>query len=735
MEPTPVSPPRGAEEVDLAGVDLVDVEIFQRHLYAIASEMGLIMIRTSGDPTISEAVDFSTFMADAQGEIISYSGYLTWHFGPARQTVRHLLNVIPRAEIRPGDGFICNDPFTGGVCHQPDIAIVRPIFYGGDLIAWCWAMAHVLDVGGMAPGGFAPGARECYAEALRFPGIKFISEGKVLDDIVRLIESNFRVPQRNLNDIRSFIAANNVCNVRLQALLAEYGAEKFHQYNAIGKVLSERAVRKRITSLPDGVRRASAFVEHNSHVNDLYEIKLELTVDGDEMKLDLTGSHEQTDGFINMTLGATTAIALTPMLISLAPDVPINEGAIRAFEVIAPEGTIVNAVMPAPCSSGHVEAGLRLSRLVMTELAELQAASSDPFVREHALAPFGEGFSGEVFYAPNEQGEFLPFLDQNGLGVGGGAHPHMDGMDSATNLCQLQASLPDCEIYEMQYPVLYLWRRLKGGSGGAGASRGGQGVEYAFIPWHTVGGVVNVFTNSWQLPSPGVFGGYPGGTCGFRHITGANAEARVRDGEALLSMEEIGGDVEELEPKMLGKPTMPGDAVVVRCGGGGGYGDPLERDPEAVARDVADGYIPHRTVMPAYGVALDAQGRVDAEATAAARERRRAERRRWARPKEYTGSAPPSDERRPVHPSIARSDGDGPGVYVCVRCETPLAPGDEDYREFLCTRRGPAAARLMADLGAEIVARDGVDLVERACPGCGTMLAVDIVVEDRAIHA
>lgn len=725
-----VAPPASAESVDLTGVDLVDVEIFQRQLYSIASEMGLIMIRTSGDPTISEAVDFSTFIADAAGEIISFSGYMTWHFGPARQTVRHLLDVIPAEEIRPGDAFICNDPHTTGACHAPDIGIVRPIFYEGELIAWCWSEAHVLDIGGMAPGGFAPAATECYAEGLRFPGIKIVSEGKVIDDIVRLIEANFRVPQRNLNDLRCFIAACNVCDERLQDILAEYGPEKFKEYNEIGKVLSERAMRKRIAGLPDGVRRASAYVEHNGHANDLYEIRLELTVDGEDVTIDLTGTSPQTDGFVNMSLGSTIAVAITPMLVTLAPDVPINEGAIRAFEVIAPEGTIVNPVMPAPCGAGHIESGLRLSRLVMGELAELQAASADPFVREHAMSPFSEAFSGGVFYAPNDDGEFLPFLDLHGNGSGGGAHAHMDGMDAAANLTQLQAALPDAEIYELQYPILYLWRRLHVGSGGAGAQRGGQGIEYAFIPWRTVGGVENAFTNSSQLPPPGSFGGYPGGTCGFRQVHGANAEVRVRDGEALLTMEEIGGQVEEYEAKTMGKPTVPGDVIVTRVGGGGGFGDPLDRDPDAVAQDFADGYIPERALRAAYGVVLDVDGGVDAVATAAARDAIRADRMSWPRPRSYDAAVPSGARRRPVQPSLLLSEGDdGPGAYSCAHCQTALAPGDEDYREYLCSRRGNAAAR-MAELGAEIVARDGVDLVERACPGCGSMVTVDLAVED-----
>jgi N-methylhydantoinase B len=158
-------------------VDPVTVEIFSKAIENIAHEMGVVMMRASGSPVIAEAVDFSTFIADAEGDILCYAGYITIYLGTARQAVKHILATVPRENIRPGDLFICNDPFTTGNAHQVDVGVVRPLFIGDEIVAWCWAEAHVNDFGGFAPGSMAPMATETYGEALRLPGVKLVSEG------------------------------------------------------------------------------------------------------------------------------------------------------------------------------------------------------------------------------------------------------------------------------------------------------------------------------------------------------------------------------------------------------------------------------------------------------------------------------------------------------------------------------------------------------------------------------
>jgi N-methylhydantoinase B len=702
-------------------VDPVDAEIFQRRLFSIANEMGLIMIRTTGDPVIAEAVDFSTFVSDARGEIIAYSSYSAWHLGPARQTVRHLLATYGPDEIRRGDAFICNDPHTTGALHPPDVGVVRPIFAGERLIAWCWSEAHVADVGGMSPGGFAPDASESYQEGLRFPGIKIASEGVLIDDIVRLLRTNFRVADQTINNIRCFLAACNVCDTRLQEVLAQYGVELFERYNELNKDLSERAVRSRIATIGDGTYTAVDFVEHHR----LYELRCTATVAGDRMTLDFTGTSPQADRFINQSLGATVAVAVTPMLFCLAPDVPINEGAVRAFDLIVPPATILNPVEPAPVSSGHMETGMRASKVVAKVLADMQAASTDPNVRDHTLAPCQECFSGLLFYAPSAAGELIPFLDMNGGGGGLGAGALEDGLDVGGGLNQLEPAVPDIEVNEIFYPILYLWRRINLSSGGAGARRGGQGLDFAWTPWGTPGGSLSLFVASSQVPPPGVFGGFPGGTCGAEVLTGADVRDRFAEGAVPASLAEIGGTVEILDAKQT-VPLGPGDVVRLGEGGGGGFGDPLDRDPALVAADIGDGYIRAADGREAYGVVLNPDGAVDEPRTVQTRADRRAQRAAWPRTTAFSGTAPDGTVHH-LHETLSII-GDGDGAVFACRCGTALAPAGAELLDYLPFRREPLAARI-GELGTWVKPRAGVDLVESACPGCGTLLLTSVVVD------
>ncbi|GAF45512.1 hydantoinase B/oxoprolinase family protein [Rhodococcus wratislaviensis] len=609
--------------------DLVTVDIFAKALENIASEMGMVMMRSSGSPAIAEAVDFSTFIADPKGDIICYSGYIPFYLGPARQAVRHIVQTVPREQIRPGDMFICNDPFTTGSSHQMDIGVVRPIFAGDELIAWCWAEAHVADFGGIAPGGFAPMATETYGEALRLPGIKIVDQGELIDDIWRIIETNIRVPHMVLSDIRCFIAACNRCDDRMQALLERYGLSDFKRYVGISQDLAEEAVRKRIRSLPDGVYETEDFVEHNGHTNDLYKVHCKLTVDADRMIFDFSGSARQTDGFVNCSAPTTFGAVTTPLLMSLFCDLPINEGMLRPIELVTKPETVCDVRMPAPVSAGHMETGMRVMKVVTALMGQIQAQSDDPFVREHVMAPWQDSWNGSVFYAPDEGGQLAPFLDMHGGGSGGGGQAVADGMDVGGALGQPQNSVPDIEINELSYPVLYLWRRLNANSGGPGRYRGGDGLDLAWTPWLSEGGPVHVFVSCWQVPPPGMVGGYPGSSSGFDLVNGAHADAVLASGRIPTTLAELDGKVRALDAKHFGMVADIGDVLHMHAGGGGGYGDPLRREPTRVADDISAGIISVAAARAAYGVVLTSGGALDETATEAERARLRAERLDW----------------------------------------------------------------------------------------------------------
>jgi N-methylhydantoinase B len=669
-----------------ADVDLVELEIFSRAMDGIANEMGTVMMRTSGSPVVAEAVDFSTFIADDSGEIIAFAGYITLHVGPARQAVRYVLEQTPRDEIRPGDAFICNDTHTTGNAHQPDVGILRPVFLGDELVAWCWAEAHTYDVGGMSPGGFAPLATEVYAEALRFPGMKIVDRGTIIRDVWRLIETNVRIPALVLNDIRSLIAACNTANDRLGLLIEQYGLETFRRYNEIAKDLAEAALRSRVASVPDGTWTAVEHVEHNGHVNDLYPVSLVATVQGDQLTLDFRDSAPQTDGFVNCPQAVTLGAALTPLLMTMVPDVPINEGTIRAIEVLTTPGTICHAQMPAPTSSGHMETGLRVMKAVESVLADMQALSNDPFVREHVMATWHDCWPGGVFYAPLETGELVPFLDMHGGSGGGGAQLIADGQDVCSALCQPSSSLPDIEVNEFQFPVLYLWRRINAGSGGAGRLRGGQGIDLAWTPWYTPGGQEFVFASCWQVPPRGMQGGYPGSTSGFDVISGAGADRLLAAGSVPTSLGDLDAESTPLDGKHYGVGIAPGDVVRMHSGGGGGLGDPLDRDAQLVAADVLDGAISPENAGPVYGVSLTLEGEVDEPATAGLRAAARGERLSWT-----------------------------------------VDPLDSGFR-----MRVTQASDRLAALGGWSHPRAGVNIVERADAQTGSLISVAVQVDSDA---
>ena len=667
--------------------DPVSIEIFAKNLENIAHEMGLVMMRSSGSPVIAEAVDFSTFIADAHGDIICYAGYITIYLGTARQAVKHILATVPREQIRPGDMFICNDPFTTGNAHAVDVGVVRPIFASGpagpegepELIAWCWSEAHVNDFGGFAPGSMAPMATEAYGEALRLPGVKLVDQGRLVDDIWRIIETNIRVPELVLNDIRCFIAACNRCDDRMQDLIAHYGLDTFRRYVEVSKDLAEHAVRVRIADLPNGTYTAEEHVEHNGHTNDLYPLRCTLTVGDDTLRFDFSDSAPQTNGFVNCSAPMTLGCVASPLLITLLPDLPINQGTLRPIEVITKPGTICDARMPAPVSSGHLETGFRVCKLVTRLLADIQGASANPFLREHVMAPFQDSWNASFFYAPDEHGELVPFPDMNGGGSGAGAQAVADGMDVSGMLAQPQNSIPDIEINELGYPVLYLWRKLNTNSGGPGRYRGGDGLDLAWTPWHTAGGQEHVMAACWQVPPAGVFGGYPGSSSGFTLVSGAGVDTALARGQVPATLDELAAPPRRLDGKQFGLTVLPGDVVNLRAGGGGGYGDPLDREPAQVAADVRAGIVSARAASASYGVELGPDGAADPAATAVRREEVRAGRRDWAHEGDYL------------------------------------------------VRRSPAAASL-TERDQWCQHRDGVELVEYADPDTAAMLRTEIVV-------
>lgn len=701
--------------------DPVLAEVIGNRLFNITLEMASTLIRTSGSPVLTEAKDFSTAVFDRKKEHVGFSGYVIGHIGSSLEGVRAVDREYGE-DLHPYDHFICNDPYTSGAIHQGDVGIISPLFWRDEPVGWAFSNAHVLDVGGMSPGGWAPVAFDCYGEALRFPAVRIVREGKFIRDIERLLVHNVRLPIV-LNDIRSLVAANNAAQSRLQVLLDEYGLGTYEAYCERNKDLTEEVIRGRIASIPDGVYEAVDWVEYDGHgVDGLWKIRLRLIVSGSDIVLDFTDTDPQCTGFANAGYGAIAGLVGATVMLALAWDTPINAGIYRPVRLVLPEpGTVLNPVVPAPVSCGHMEGASKAGRTVTETLGKAMSLSEDPVLRSRAAASGVNAWPGNSWAGLSQYGEYTAFAVMDCGSGGMGAQTVIDGLDVSSYEGQLDNGIPDVEINEGYYPMLYLWRRLNASSGGPGINRGGLGLDFAWAP-HGTDVLLGTLENAMAaVPSRGMLGGYPGATHFFNVVRGTSIQEALAAATRLPQVvDELGGSEETLINHVAGVPLPATDVFHQITGGGAGIGDPLLRRPERVAADVREGYVSVEQARAAYGVVCSAAGGLDAKAT----ERERAAIRRDRLGREPEREARVADEWLPA---LTLSD----GVLLCSRCDQELGPATGNWKRHGVHRSSEAAARL-AELGIRIKRRSDPAMIlhEWACPGCGTMLETNLYPED-----
>ncbi|MFC5731558.1 MULTISPECIES: hydantoinase B/oxoprolinase family protein [Nocardioides] len=705
--------------------DPVTLEVIRMRLDNIVEEMGIAMIRSSGSPVITEARDYNTALFDAEGRIYSYSDAVQLHIGSGGVAVRNLIATVGPNEIKPGDSFISNDPHTAGSSHPPDTTVISPIFLGKELVGFAQSQAHLVDVGGMAPGGFAPSATDCFGEALRLPpGVKIYDQGEPVESVRRLIANNVRVPVLHWNDVRSMVAANNTGIRRFLETIEEFGHETFASYTALSFELAEQLLRDRIRHIPNGVFESEDWVEGNGHDDVLYRVACKMTVADDSITFDFEGSSPQTDGFVNCSYGALVGSIASAVVPILGWDVPFNEGVMTAFEILAPEGSIVNPVVPAPISNGHLTAGVRATRLVTRLLNQACVTSDNATVRQRAQGEWGDSWTGGISSGIREDnGEFFVWFNMDGGGMGTGAQIVRDGHDAAGLLTQIGNMLPDVEMNEMIYPALYLWKRLATDSSGHGASRGGMGLDYAWVPWGVEEAAETLFCPTAAVPPWGFAGGLPAGGSGFEFLRGTNAKDLIACG-TYPTPENIQAESTELQdPNAQGVLLHGKDVFHSWLGGGGGFGDPLLRDPALVVQDVQDDFVTAAHAEQIYGVVLnDSDVGYDAEATSVRRGEIRA-----VRLEAVNGATTPRDLVNPqpdlIEDSLVPHRADG-GEWRCPACDGGLGFGD-DWLQGTTSRTHDAHARL-SGLGVRLQKRtqenEKVRMDEHLCPGCGTLL-------------
>ncbi len=702
--------------------DPIIAEVIQNRLRNISLEMATTLIRTSGSPILSEAKDFCCAVFDRKIEHIGFSGYVIAHMGSSLEGVRAVARQYA-GDIHPGDAFILNDPYDGGAIHQGDVAIVAPLFWREQLVGWAFSNAHILDIGGMSPGGWAPVAWDCYGEALRLPPIRIVNRGQFIPDMVRLLVHNVRLPIV-INDVRSLVAALNVAQMRVADLLDIYGLDEYERYIEVNKDLCEQVVRGRIAALPDGVYEAYDWAEYDGHGDDrLYKIGLRLVVDGSDLLLDFTDTDAQSDGFINAGYGAMLGVVGSILLFALCYDMPANAGLFRPVRMqLPPPGTVLHPVLPAPVSCGHMEGASKAARAAAESFAKALGIATDPELRKRTFSLGVMSWPGNSWVGLSQFGSYTAFAVMDCGSGGMGAQTTIDGLDISSYEVQLGNGIPDVEINEGNYPMLYLWRRLNKGSGGPGFNRGGQGMDFAWTPWRTdalIGTLENAMSS---VPTRAMLGGYPGGTNFFNVVRGSAITERLANGKSLPhSVAELHSTETTLPNHTAGVPLNKGDVFHQITGGGAGLGEPLFRDPERVLADVIAGYVTVDAAKAAYGVVVDPERMaVDEQATAHAR--------REIRRQRLHGNEPASNvsaitEWRPA----LKLAGSGGEQIECGYCGVELARAGADWKVACSVSVAEASGRLAA-LGVRIRPRQepAIDLYEWSCPRCASLLETNL---------
>ncbi|MGH7833149.1 MAG: hydantoinase B/oxoprolinase family protein [Candidatus Binatia bacterium] len=576
-------------------VDPISFEILSHRLYQIAREMGTTLERVGGTVNTTQQKDYMAALYRANGDILSAAESMAMHVACAGFAVKRIIERFENdGGINPNDIFLLNDPYLAAV-HQSDVYMISPIHFQGRLVAWSATFVHVMDIGALSPGGNSPGATEIFHEGLRIPGVKLVEGSRLRRDLFDTIINMTRQPVMVGLDLKCEMAANHVAKSRMQEMYAQYGPELIDAVSAEMIRYAEVVLKRRISEIPDGKWTDKGTIE----AGESWDVCLKLEKTGDHLLFDFTGSSKQAKKGINLPYHATFGSCFAAVLFRLGYDLPKNHGAFQPIEVIAPGGTVVNAEYPAPVSM-NTTSSAKIVRYVSNSVLMQMLATSPKWRRE--VMALDAGPRNVRHAGVNQHGRFyVSNLSQTALD-GTGARSYCDGIDSGGGWM----SAPNVEWVEMNFPILYLFRRHVKNGAGAGKFRGGAGAETAFTvhdaPEKKIKGVaygVAGLKNSGQ----GIFGGYPGARSIVRLFEDTKIDQWIAENGCPDKLDDIGG-----KSRLLAYCEFEfkeNDVLYTRQGNGGGYGDPLERDPQLALKDFIDGLLSRQDAEAVYGVVID----------------------------------------------------------------------------------------------------------------------------------
>ena len=679
----------------------------------------------------------SSFYAPDGTMVLACSGHLRFAAATS-DAIKNLVQWFGASPgIHDGDQIFQNDPYSAGA-HTYDQMVVKPIYHDGELIAWAASSSHTADVGGPLRGG----ATEIFHEGIRILGLKVVERGEFREDVFQSIVQQCRDPDYVGLDLKSRIAGNNICARRYLELIDKLGRD--FVVAAAQKLIddAERQARERLRSIPDGVWIARSYgtrPDRKKGGAGVYQIVAKLTKRGDELEIDFDGSSDQTDGDLNSTLPNTKAHVAIALTNTLFWNVPWSDGKLAPVHLKVPEGSILHCRYPAACSHGP-----RVGTAIVAAINEcldkmLYAAGQLEDINATWGGHWTAGGPGYFYGGHNREG--LPvaqgLYDIHGSGLG--ATPTRDGVNSGGHMNIPSGGISDIERTEMQYPFVYFTRNHLPDGGGFGKFQGGAGTHRIYMVWGTddlsveykpYGGVPEF--------AFGLFGGYPVGYGGerLRYEPASDILEKLRQTPYPVTEDELHSGawgtlrIPEGTPSRIPIPARWLLSDFVFCGGG--YGDPLDREPSVVARDLANGLVSKRTIGTVYGVVIDRNGAVDAAATERQRAQIRQERLRSVPAKAKSGHAKTLSQgaselsvvlRFHEYLELVRA-GDRFAVR-CRSCQSLLCDGSENYKDHALAR----TRQLEEFSGRRLPSGEDYQAVyqEYFCPGCAMLLCVDVL--------
>jgi N-methylhydantoinase B len=611
---------------DYGKVDPITYEVIRHRLARINDEQRITISKVSGSHVAAEANDFNVVIADEYGEIVVLGSGIVYHC-QSEMIIKWILeNRIESPGIREGDMFITSDPWIGAIHHQ-DVSVVAPIFIDGELFSWTASTIHQIDVGGTNVGSFCFDAKDVYSEGVMIPAIKIVENGDIRKDLEDMYLRCSRTPHLLALDLRAFIAGHNVAHRRIKELINQYGKDTI---KAVMKGMMDHAeelFRNRLNELPDGTWRNEGYHEV-SRTGDrgVYKVQLTIHKQGDELLFDYTGTDPQA-GVINCTYAGLSGATYATVLATLCSDIPWTIGGIkRAIRFKAEEGTLNNCTHPAGVSAGAIAGTCHTINVLCGAISKM--LSSSPDYKKQLITSSLGAWATMYFSGTGKKGEPIVNIFMDAMAAGLGARSWKDGDNTGGIIHAPIGQVSNVETNELDYPFLYIYRKEEIDSGGAGKWRGGTGGSLAVVS-HDTKDPINWewFSFGMAFPtSPGICGGYPTKTTEAKLLRNTDIFEWFERQEIPEHIEDLKGELEEFLPK--GSYTQYKNDVF-RCywQGGGGYGDPIDRDPERVQQDVINGYVSLEAAKNIYGVVIKPDTNLlDSDATIIQREQIRDER-------------------------------------------------------------------------------------------------------------